>query len=59
MITARMSSKVKGQGRHIGKCEFRIFNGVTCVDCVDPFCHDILGHVMSRRDVMTSLDIRA
>ena len=46
--------KVKGQGRHVEKRDFGRFGGGSCVDCADPFRHDMRHHVMSRCDVITS-----
>ncbi len=50
LVTARMSLKIKVAT--LKKVNFELFDGVTCVDCADPFCHVIWGHVMSQRDVM-------
>ena len=35
---------------------FGLFNGLTCVECTDPFFHDILQHMTSRCDVCMSFD---
>ncbi len=49
LIKYQMSLKVKviGQGRHFKNVIFRLFDGVTCVDCKDPFCDDVRRRVTS------------
>ncbi len=47
-----MSSKVKVT--MLKNVNFGLFDCMTCVDCADPFCYEILGYVMSRCDIMTS-----
>ena len=64
LIISRISSKVKVIGQrsrspHWKNVNFGLFDVVTCVDCADPFCYEILGYVMSRRDLTSFNDIKA
>ena len=34
-----------------------LFDGVTCVQFADPFCHDFCHHETSRHDMKTSRDV--